>query len=289
MRIRQLKRGSRVIGGTILGRVGRPVAERAAHLVFEIRPAGRGAPLIDPKPILDGWKLLEATAIYRASGRNALYAADGKDTFSIGQILLLPKHLLERRVLSDERIEIYDCGRRDIRSGQVDRRVLAGLAFLAESGLRPTVTSLRCGHSVYTSSGNISQHSSGNAVDIARDQRRADPRTPGGGRHHRADGQAACCGSRARCSPTRSSPCSTSAATRSRWVTTTTTSTSASGLCSAPTSGSGAQASAILKPGQWTDLLDRLREIDNPVVRTKPSEYSLHVRKRRASQAHRGE
>ena len=36
---------------------------------FEIRPAGRGAPRIDPKPILDGWKLLESTAIYRANGQ----------------------------------------------------------------------------------------------------------------------------------------------------------------------------------------------------------------------------
>ena len=75
---------------------------------------------------------------------------------SIGQILLLPKPLLERRVLADERIEVYDCGRDDIRSGQIDRRVLATLAYLAESGLRPTVTSLKCGHGFYTSSGNVS-------------------------------------------------------------------------------------------------------------------------------------
>ena len=33
-----------------------------------IRPAGKNAPYIDPKPILDGWKLLEATAVYRAAG-----------------------------------------------------------------------------------------------------------------------------------------------------------------------------------------------------------------------------
>ena len=45
---------------------------KGAHLRFAIRPAGKGAPSIDPKPILDGWKLLEATSIYRASGRNAL-------------------------------------------------------------------------------------------------------------------------------------------------------------------------------------------------------------------------
>ena len=33
----------------------------------------------------------------------------------------------------------------------------------------------------------------------------------------------------------------------------------------------GKQALAILKPGQWSDLIDRLGEIDNPVVPTKPS------------------
>ena len=74
---------------------------------------------------------------------------------SIGQILLMPKPLLEKRVLADERIDIYECGRDDIGSGQIDRRVLATLAYLAESGLHPTVTS-ECGHGFYTSSGNVS-------------------------------------------------------------------------------------------------------------------------------------
>ena len=134
VRLRPLKKGSRVIGGTIVGRIGRTERGLASHVEFSIRPAGRGAPTIDPKPILDGWKLLEATAIYRASGRNVLYGKDNAGAMSIGQILLLPKPLLEKRVLSDERIEIYECGRDDIRSGQIDRRVLATLAYLAESG-----------------------------------------------------------------------------------------------------------------------------------------------------------
>ena len=56
-----------------------PRPRKAAHLDFSIRPAGKGAPRIDPKPILDGWKLLEATAIYRASGRNALRSGDGAE------------------------------------------------------------------------------------------------------------------------------------------------------------------------------------------------------------------
>ena len=59
-----------MIGGTVLARVGGPVDGAAPHINFSIRPAGRGAPRIDPKPILDGWKLLEATAIYRAAGKN---------------------------------------------------------------------------------------------------------------------------------------------------------------------------------------------------------------------------
>ena len=50
----------------------------------------------------------------------------------------------------------------------VDRRVLATLAFLSASGLRPTVSSLRCGHRTHTDSGNISQHASGNGVDISK-------------------------------------------------------------------------------------------------------------------------
>ena len=55
-----------------------------------------------------------------------------------------------------------------MRSGRIDRRVLATLEFLAASGLRPTVTALEAGHSTYTTAGNVSEHSSGNAVDIAK-------------------------------------------------------------------------------------------------------------------------
>ena len=138
----------------------------APHMLFEIRPAGRGAPRIDPKPILDGWKLLESTAIYRAAGKNPFWGPDAKNP-SIGQILLMSKEALQHRVLTDPAIDIYACGRRDIQSGGVDRRVLATLEFLSASGLKPTVSALHCGHSFLTTSGNVSEHSSGNAVDIA--------------------------------------------------------------------------------------------------------------------------
>ena len=166
VRLKHLKVGSRVIAGTILGHIGRTAPTVAPNVLFEVRPAGRGAPRIDPKPILDGWKLLESTAIYRAAGKNPFFGPDARNP-SIGQVLMMSKEALQRTVLQDPRIDIYSCGRRDIRAGVVDRRVLATLEFLASSGLKPTVSALRCGHGYLTASGNVSEHSSGNAVDIA--------------------------------------------------------------------------------------------------------------------------
>ena len=92
-RLKRLRPGSRVVAGTILGRIGRRRASQAPHVLFEIRPAGRGAPRIDPKPILDGWKLLESTAIYRAAGKNPFFGPDAENP-SIGQILLMSKEAL---------------------------------------------------------------------------------------------------------------------------------------------------------------------------------------------------
>ena len=62
--LRPLRQGSVVVAGTILGRIGQGSKKRASHLEFMIRPAGGKAPYIDPKPILDGWGLLQATSIY---------------------------------------------------------------------------------------------------------------------------------------------------------------------------------------------------------------------------------
>jgi hypothetical protein len=160
----RLRRGAEVPGGTVLGYLGR----KTPVLRFGIRPAGKDAPLIDPKPMLDGWRLLEQAAVYRPSGRSVLHPDDEEGALSIGQTLLLPKSLLARRILADSRIQIYPCGRTDIETGRIDRRVLAALAFLAESGLHPTVTSLQCGRiGSITTSGNLSHHSTGTAVDIA--------------------------------------------------------------------------------------------------------------------------
>ena len=82
-------------------------------------------------------------------------------------MLLLSKEALQRRVLADKGLEIYGCGREDVAGGQIDRRVLAMLAYLRAKGFELSVTSMRCGHGLLTTSGNVSEHSTGDAVDIA--------------------------------------------------------------------------------------------------------------------------
>jgi hypothetical protein len=290
VRLKKLKRGSPIVAGTILGRIGKTTERSAPHTLFEIRPAGRGAPRIDPKPILDGWKLLESTAIYRAAGKNPFFGSDS-DAPSIGQILLMSKESLAERVVNNPRIEIYGCGRRDIQTGQIDRRVLATLEFLAASGFKPTVTSLRCGHSLMTASGNVSEHSIGSAVDIA-----AVNGIPIVG--HQGPG-------------------SITELTIQRLLTLqgtmkphqiislmkfdNTDNTFAMGdhadhihvgfrSMYGSNSKTAKQVNAILKPKQWIKLIDRLGEIDNPTVRRTPSRFSLDAKKPdRASNAHKGE
>ena len=161
MQLKPLKVGSKVTGGTVIGHIGKTAAQ-PPHLNFAIRPAGRGAPTIDPKPILDGWKLLETTAIYRAADKNPF-----TDNPTVGQVLLMSKAALEQRVLNDPALSIYACGRNDIQTGQIDRRVLAVMEYLVAKGYHLTITSLKCGHSYLTASGNVSAHSYGSAVDIA--------------------------------------------------------------------------------------------------------------------------
>ncbi|HLY36319.1 MAG TPA: lytic murein transglycosylase [Candidatus Limnocylindria bacterium] len=162
-----LKAGAAVVAGTILGRIGAGTPRLASHLTFMIRPAGKKAPYIDPKPILDGWKLLEATAIYRAAGVDPFFGPHAKDP-SIGQVLLMSKEQLQNRVLADPHVVVYACGRRDIQAGLIDRRVLAVIEFLAASDLDPTVSGLDCGHNRTASTGVDAAGATGESLDISK-------------------------------------------------------------------------------------------------------------------------
>ena len=273
-----LEVGSKVIAGTVLGRIGRGDDGIDPHVNFSIRPAGRGAPRIDPKPILDGWKLLEATAIYRAKGKNPFAAK-----LSGAGILLLSKEALQRRVLADKHLDVYECGRTDIATGRIDRRVLAMLEYLVSKGFELSVTSLQCGHGYLTASGNVSEHSSGNAVDIPTIN--GVPVTGHQGAGTLTDQliktvlqlQGTMHPHQVISLEDLPGPTSIALSDHHDHV----------HVGYQPDPGPfGQQVDALLKPKQWMRLTDRLDRIRNPAVRTSPSGYSLPDKWRNSSDSH---
>ena len=113
----------------------RPAGRAARDVRCQARRERRAG--IDPKPILDGWKLLEATAIYRASGKNPFWGNDAQEP-------------LDRPDPADEQgpARAAGAGRSphpdlrlraaDIQTHVIDRRVLALLEFLAPPACAPT-------------------------------------------------------------------------------------------------------------------------------------------------------
>ena len=186
------------------------------------------------------------------------------------------KDTLAKRVLADPRVQIYQCGRQDIQAGAIDRRVLATLEFLVASGFNPTVSALECGHSYLTDSGNVSEHSSGNAVDIA-----AINGIP------ILDHQGA--GSITEMVIQRL--LTLQGTMKPHQIISLMTFDGADNTLSLPDHADhihvgfqplygantklGRQLSAILKPSQWTRLIERLGKIPNPKVSVQPSKYAL--------------
>ena len=252
-----------MIGGTILGRIGRTVEGKAAHVYFEIRPVGRGAPRIDPKPILDGWKLLEATAIYRAAGKNALYGDDGtSDRPGPADAEAAAREARARR-RADRDLPVRPPGH----PVRPDRPARAGHARGARRARLPHRRSPRSSAAMafYTSSGNVSHHSSGNAVDIA--MVNGIPilghQEPGGITDQTINVLLQMQGTLAAdqiISLIEKGGPTFAMADHADHI----------HVGFRPLFGTntkqGIQALAVLKPGQWDDLIARLREIDNPTV-----------------------
>jgi hypothetical protein len=264
----RLKVGAKVIAGTILARVGASEDGIDPHINFSIRPAGKGAPRIDPKPILDGWKLLEATAIYRAKGKNPFTAR-----LSGAGVLLLSKEALIKRVLADDGLAIYECGQDDIASGQIDRRILAMLEYLRSKGYELTVTSLKCGHGFLTTSGNVSEHSSGDAVDIAAINGVPVMGNQGPGtltnevNHEILRLQGTMHPHQLISLEDLPGATSFAAADHADHIHV--------GFHAIGDNPLESRFSPLLKPDQWQRLIDRLGEIENPEVAIKPSPFSL--------------
>ena len=278
--LKPLVKGAHVIAGAILGRIGKTSQFGAPHLGFQIRPAGKGSPLIDPKPILDGWKLLDTTAIYRAAA--VPFVGPGAKNPSIGQILLESKTQLQQQVLADPSIDIYACGRRDIAAGLIDQRVLATLEFLSASGLKPGVTALRCGNTLagtaFDKAGNLSDLASGDGVDIS-----SINGIPVLG--HQGPGSITDIAIRQLLTLQGSFQPHEIISLMSYPSTDNTFAESDHGdkihigfaTIYSPNTKFGKQVDAALEPAQWLRLISRLGQIDNPTVAAQPSAAAVPV------------
>jgi soluble lytic murein transglycosylase-like protein len=160
----RLRRGSLVAEGTVLGHVLVPHSAKDGHLRFAVQPAGDTGS-IDPRPVLANWKELDAALHPQgAKGQTDLLGATASDVF------LLSKSQLELAVLSDPGITLDARARHEVASGAIDRRVLAVLAFLSRSGLKPTVQALHRGPVLPAAASRraASDSDTGGAVDISR-------------------------------------------------------------------------------------------------------------------------
>jgi Transglycosylase SLT domain/Peptidase family M23 len=160
--------GVQVLAGTVLGHVGPETGSADTqpgepHMLFQIKPAGSGAPLIDPKPILDGWVALESTSIFRAKGENPFLATSP----TVGQVLLEAESQLQSQVAHDPGIHMRPCARGSVQAGHVAKPVLAMLEYLSVSGLKPTVAGLKCAGAAAASEGNPSLRASGSVRIVA--------------------------------------------------------------------------------------------------------------------------
>ena len=140
------------------------------------------------------------------------------------------------------------------------------------------MSSLKSGHSEMTTSGNVSEHSTGDAVDIAADQRHTDPGQPGT--------------AAAITEISRQAPHATLQGTMAPHQIISLLDFGANTLALPDhdnhihvgfrpllgrTRSSARRPASILKSGQWDKLVQHLGSLDNPTVPTKPSKAALPV------------
>jgi hypothetical protein len=77
------------------------------------------------------------------------------------------KPALTKRVLSDSRIDIYVGGREDLAANKINVRVIALMAYLAESFGQVSVSCLESGHRLFARPGVVSAHMYGLALDVS--------------------------------------------------------------------------------------------------------------------------
>jgi hypothetical protein len=166
LEIARLRVGSHVLAGTILGRLAHAHGKREPHLLFELRPAGAGQPLIDPRPFLDAWSQLETLELHRDSFAASPYFGPNLHPRSVGALVLASQVDIERIVLEDRRVSLPACESAAIAAGDVDRRVLATLEVLVLHGIDPTVSGAWCSRDARTRHAAAQLLKTGNAVAL---------------------------------------------------------------------------------------------------------------------------
>ena len=162
-------------------------------------------------------------------------------------------------------------------TGQIDRRVLATLSSSPPRASSPTCRPLKCGHSLPDQGGDGVRAHLRQRRRHRGGQRHPDPRPPGPGLDHRHHHPAPAHAPGHDEAPPDHHPDELPGRRQHarRWPTTPTTSTSASTRCIGASSKLDQQYDSALKPGQWIKLIDRLNQIDNPVVPVKPSKVAI--------------
>ena len=260
--------GSKVIAGTVLSHVAAGSEGVDPHINFSIRPAGKGAP--SDRPEADPRRLEAARSdrdlpcqgqepVQRPAQRRRRPAALQGSAAAAGP--------------DDKGLDIYQCGREDIEAGKIDRRVLAVLEYLRSKGFTMRITALECGHSYLTDNGSVSEHSTGDAVDIA--EINGVPVTghqgPGTLVHELIEDVLELQGPMQphQVISLEDFPGEVSFAEASHY--------DHVHIGYRPIEGAAleSQYQALLKPNQWEHLINRLGKIENPKVPIAPSKYSL--------------
>jgi hypothetical protein len=156
------------------------------------------------------------------------------------------------------------------------------MEYLADNGFRLTITSLKCGHSLLTSAGSVSEHSTGDAMDIA-----AVNGIPIMGNQGKGTVTAAVIESLLRLQGTMAPHQIISLmdfpGTQSFPLPDHYDHIHVGYYPTGNATSSGAQSKQfdeLLKPDQWRKLIGRIERIQNPHVPTSPSRYAIPAGKR---------
>ncbi len=134
----------------------------AAHAGHDEAPATEDEAAEQPKGIKGTWYVMDGAFTAQ------LFLPNAGSGYSGGTHTPARKAtpLEIQQVLTDKRIDVDASGYTDIVTGQIDGRILDAMLAAAARFNYLKITSLKSDHGVYTSSGNVSEHSYGCAMDI---------------------------------------------------------------------------------------------------------------------------